>query len=284
MKRSLFTLLSLTLISLSLAAQFAPIANPNIPKSIKFAGDVVDLSSQDRRQRFDRELTSMIYTHGNTLLQMKRANAVFPVIKPILKRNGIPEDFVYLACIESYLNPRAVSSSKAAGVWQFMPTTAREYGLEVNDNVDERYDIELSTEAACKYLNNARSRFADWLTVGASYNAGMGRISKEVEAQGQKSALTLWLPDETMRYIFRLLAAKALMENAETFGYHLNKDQLYTPVDYRVIEVDTPIDDLAVWAIEHGTTYYDVRQHNPWIRSKSLPNKTGKIYKIRIPK
>ena len=286
MTNRLFTLLIVLCAFLAGRAQerFAPVVSPKCPSSVTFDNERIDLTVDDRRERFERELTSMIYSHTGTLSELKRANWVFPLIKPILKKNGVPEDFIYLACIESRLDPTAVSSAKAAGMWQFMPTTAREYGLEVNDNVDERYDIEKSTEAACRYIKSAYAKYGDWMSVAASYNAGMGRISKELEAQQEKSAISLWLPNETMRYMFRLLADKALHENAPTFGYALSKDQLYTMPECSIIEVSEKVDDWAAWAKEHGTNYYSVRRLNPWIRSKSLPNASGKVYKVRIPK
>lgn len=266
------------------AQTFGTVANPTIPSEYEFAGENVSLKTVDRAERFDRELTAMAFTHGNTLLQLKRANRVFPVVIPILKANGVPTDLVYLACIESQLNERAVSPAKAAGLWQFMPATAREYGLEVNEYVDERYDIEKATEAACRYLKNARSKYGNWESAAASYNAGMGRISRELDAQDQQSAFDLWLPDETMRYIFRLLAAKAIMENPRSFGYTLDASQLYQPFEYDLVEVAEPVDDWAQWGLDHGTNYYTVRLHNPWIRSKSLPNKDSKCYLVKIPK
>lgn len=262
---------------------FSDVLTPDIPESISFAGEKIDLSRRDYAERLDRELTSMIYTHSNTLLQIKRANRYFPIMAPILKKNGVPEDLLYLACIESILNPRAVSHAKAAGLWQFMPATGREYGLEVNEYVDERFDPEKSTEAACCYLKSARNRYKGWESAAASYNAGMGRISNELSNQGVSSAYELWLPDETMRYVFRLLAAKMLMENPSKYGFSISANQLYQPYEYRTVTVDTPVDDWAAWAKENGTNYYIVREHNPWIRSKSLPNKTGKVYKVRIP-
>lgn len=261
----------------------AAVVNPRIPSKVEFAGHTVSLDRPDLYERLDRELTAMSFTHGNTLLQIKRANRYFPVMEPILKKNGIPADLLYLACIESTLNPRAVSPAKAAGLWQFMPTTAKEYGLEVNEWVDERFDPEKSTEAACRYLKNAYNRYGSWENAVASYNAGMGRISNELNAQDVNSAYDLWLPDETMRYVFRILAAKLIMEHPRHFGYRLEADQLYTPVDCRVEEVDGPVDDWAAWALEHGSNYYELRLNNPWIRSRSLPNKSGKVYLVKLP-
>jgi hypothetical protein len=263
--------------------EVSPVINPEIPASITFAGKKVDLDPTDMWERLDRELTAMSYTHGNTLLGIKRANKYFPVIAPILKKNGVPDDIIYLAVIESTLNPKAVSPAKAAGMWQFMPSTAKEYGLEVNDYVDERYNIEKATEAACRYLKNAYSRYGNWESVAASYNGGMARITNELSAQQVNSAYDLYLADETMRYMFRLLAMKLIMENPQEYGFILTSNQLYQPVEYKVVEVTKPVDDWASWAKAAGIDYMTLREHNPWIRAKSLPNKTGKTYRVNVP-
>lgn len=262
---------------------FSDIVNPKIPAHVEFAGKKIDMHRTDMFERLDRELTAMAYTHGNTLLQIKRANRYFPVMEPILKKNGIPTDLLYLACIESTLNPRAVSPAKAAGLWQFMPATAKEYGLEVNEYVDERFDPVKSTEAACRYLRKSYDRYGNWENTAASYNAGMGRVSSELAAQNVNSAYDLWLADETMRYIYRLIAAKLLMENPKSFGYFITAEQLYQPYEYRTVDVSGPVEDWSVWALENGTSYYLLREHNPWIRSRSLPNKSGKTYTVNIP-
>ncbi|MCM1138841.1 MAG: lytic transglycosylase domain-containing protein [Duncaniella sp.] len=261
----------------------SPVINPVIPSSMTFAGKKVDLDPTHMWERLDRELTAMSYTHGNTLLGIKRANKYFPVMAPVLKKNNVPEDILYLAVIESTLNPRALSGAKAGGIWQFIPSTAKEYGLEVNDYVDERYDIEKATEAACRYLKNAYAKYGDWESVAASYNGGMARITKELDAQQVDSAYDLYLADETMRYMFRLLAMKLIMENPQNYGFILKADQLYQPSEYKIVEVSIPIDDWAVWARKAGIDYMTLREHNPWIRAKSLPNKTGKTYSVKIP-
>lgn len=263
---------------------FSPVVSPEIPKHVKFAGQTVDLDNTDMAERLDRELTAMCYTHGNTMLALKRANRWFPVMAPILKKNGVPADLIYLAAIESTLNPRAVSGAKAGGMWQFMPATGKEYGLEVNDDVDERFDVEKSTEAACRYLKNAYAKYGNWESVTASYNGGMARVSKELSAQQADSAYDLWLAEETMRYLFRLLSMKMIMENPAQYGYHLNAEQLYQPIEFDVVTVSTPVTDWPQWAVDHGTDYRTLREHNPWIRSKTLPNKTGKTYSVKIPK
>lgn len=265
------------------SAEFSDVVNPSIPSSVKFAGREIDLDPIHMWERLDRELTAITYTHGNTLLAIKCANRYFPVLAPILKKNGLPADMIYLAVIESTLNPRALSPAKAAGLWQLMPATGKEYGLEVNDDVDERYDPVKATEAASRYLKNAYAKYGNWESVAASYNGGMARISKELGAQQAESAFNLYLADETMRYIFRMLAMKLIMENPSAYGFNLTADQLYQPIVYKTVEVSGPVDDWAAWAKEQGIDYLTLREHNPWIRSKSLPNKTGKTYKVNIP-
>lgn len=263
--------------------EYSEIINPVIPKSVKFAGTKVDLDKTDRWERLDRELTAMAYTHGNTLLAIKRANRYFPILAPILKKNGVPDDMIYLAVIESTLNPRALSPAKAGGLWQFMPSTGKEYGLEVNDYVDERYDPVKATEAACRYLKNSYEKYGNWESVAASYNGGMARITNELAAQQVDTAYDLYLADETMRYMFRLLAMKLILENPADYGFRLTADQLYQPLEYTTVEVSTPVEDWPTWAKQQGIDYMTLRDHNPWIRAKSLPNKTGKTYIVNIP-
>lgn len=275
--------LSLSATAQHSSRQFSPVINPDIPAQMKFCNDDVDLDRMDMYERLDRELTQMSYSHGNTLLTIKRANRYFPIMAPILRRNNIPEDMLYMACIESTLNPLAVSGAKAAGLWQFMPATAKEYGLEVNDYIDERFHPEKSTEAACRYLRNAHAKYGNWESAAASYNGGMGRVSRELESQQAESAYDLWLNSETSRYMFRLLAMKTIMEHPSQYGFILTADQLYHPYDYTEVTVDSPVEDWAQWAQDHGINYMILREHNPWIRAKSLPNKNGKTYTIKIP-
>ncbi|MDE7385520.1 MAG: lytic transglycosylase domain-containing protein [Muribaculaceae bacterium] len=260
------------------------IVNPAIPASIKFADQNIELDRIDMYERFDRELTSMLYTHGNTLLLIKRANKYFPIIEPILKKNGVPTDLIYLACIESSLNQRAYSPAKAAGIWQFMPATAKQYGLEVNEWVDERYNIEKETEAACRYLKKAYGEYGNWESAAAAYNGGTNRITTQLDAQLADSAFDLYLVDETSRYMFRILAAKMILENPREFGFYLTPEQLYQPVEYDTVDVNTEIGDWAQWAQKHGITYSILREANPWIRAKNLPNRSGKTYKVKIPR
>ena len=262
---------------------YSEVINPRIPSKLKFADQTIDLDRTDRWERLDRELTSMVYTHGNTLLAIKRANRYFPMLAPLLQKNGVPSDLIYLAVIESTLNPRALSPAKAGGLWQFMPTTAKEYGLEVNDYVDERYDPVKATEAACRYLKKSYAKYGNWESVAASYNGGVARIANELAAQQVDTAYDLYLADETMRYMFRLLAMKLIMENPKDYGFRLSSDQLYQPLEYTTVEVSTPVEDWPTWAKEHGIDYMTLRENNPWIRAKSLPNKTGKTYLVNVP-
>lgn len=264
--------------------QFTAVPNPEIPSKVKFCDTTVDLDRVDMFERFDRELTSLIYGHGNTLLMLKRANKYFPVMAPILRAHNIPEDFLYLACVESTLNHRAYSPAKAAGFWQFIPATATQYGLEVSDEVDERYNLEKATAAACRYFKNGYTKYGDWPTVMASFNGGMGRFSSELEKQKQKSSFDLYLTEETSRYVFRIMALKAIFENPSNFGFKLSADQLYQPVEYEAVLVDGPVEDWPAWAAEHGVTYAQLREENPWIRAKKLTNKSGKSYIVHVPK
>lgn len=264
---------------------FSEVVNPKIPEKVTVCGQTVSLDPLDYAERYDRELTSLIYTHGNTLLMIKRANRYFPQIAPVLKANGMPEDLLYLACVESTLNPRAVSGAKAAGIWQFMPATAKEYGLEVSDEVDERFNIEKATVAACKYFKKALAKYnGDWNAVFASYNAGMTRISNQLDAQLAEDALDLYLVDETQRYPFRVMATKAIMEHPAAYGFHITADQLYRPRVVDVVDVNGPVESWAQWAADRGISYRDLREENPWIRAPKLTNKGGKTYKVRVPR
>lgn len=258
--------------------------SPEIPASVKFCGENVKLDREDMYERFDRELTSLIYGHGSTILMLKRANKYFPVMAPILRANGLPEDFLYLACIESTLNHRALSPAKAAGIWQFIPSTAEQYGLEVNDEVDERYNLEKATAAACKFFKNAYAKYGGWSTVMASFNAGMGRISTELEKQMQSSAFDLYLNEETSRYVFRIMALAEIFRNPAKYGFYIAPSQFYLPAECETVTVSGPVDDWSVWASKHGISYAQLREENPWIRAKKLTNKKGKTYKVRIPK
>lgn len=259
------------------------VTSPTVPTYVMFDGEKIDLRRYDRRERMDREMMAFTYMHSTTMLLIKRANRYFPIVEPILKANGIPDDFKYLMVIESNLNNVARSPAGAAGLWQFMPATAREYGLEVNENVDERYDIEKATEAACKYFKKAYAKYGDWMAVSAAYNAGQARISSQLEKQLANHAMDLWLVEETSRYMFRLLAAKEIFSNPQRYGFLLKREHLYPPIPYKKVTVNTPIDNLADYARKQGITYAQLRDANPWLREMSLKNKSGKTYVLLIP-
>ena len=263
--------------------EFSDVVIPEFPLQMQFAGETVDLDRLDMYERFDRELTTLCYMHSSTSLAIKRANRYFPIMAPILKEEGIPSDFLYLAVIESTLNPRAVSPAKAMGIWQIMPRTGREYGLEVNDDIDERCHVEKSTRAACRYLKEAYAKYGSWTTVAASYNAGMGRISSELEKQLADHSFDLWLNEETSRYVFRILAMKEIFSSPSKYGYKLKTRQLYQPVRYTEVRVDTTINNLALFAQSQGISYAQLKEANPWLRARTMPDKSRKVYYIKIP-
>lgn len=266
------------------AGYLTPVIIPDVPDSIRFAAQTYHFDRIDLYERLDRELTAMSYTHGQTSRMLKYANRYFPEIMPILRKNGMPDDIIYLACIESSMDPTAYSRAGAAGIWQFMPATGKDYGLEVNDYVDERYNIEKATEAACRMLTQLHKKFGNWEAAAASYNAGAGRISSELASQKQNSFFDINIVDETSRYVFRILAAKLIMENPDKYGFVIRPDQFYTPVEYDIVEVSQSVADWPTWAKQHGLTYAQLLEHNRWIRAKSLPNSSRKTYKVRIPK
>lgn len=259
------------------------VTSPTVPEEAAFCETTIDLRRYDRRERMDRELMAFTYMHSSTLLMLKRANRYFPIIEPILKENNIPDDFKYLMVIESSLNPLAKSPSGAAGLWQIMPATGRELGLEVNENVDERYHVEKSTRAACKYLQQAYAKYGDWMSVSAAYNAGQGRISGQLDKQLADHAMDLWLVEETSRYMFRLLAVKELFSSPQRFGFILKQEQLYPPIAYIEQSVSISIENLSEYAQQQGITYAQLRDANSWLREPTLKNKTGKTYVLHIP-
>jgi len=259
------------------------ITPPDVPTSISFANETIDLTDFDKRERMDRELMAFSYMHSTSLQILKKANRFFPIIEPILKANGVPDDLKYLMVIESNLNTQARSRAGAAGLWQFMPATAREFGLEVNRNIDERYNLSKSTVAACKYLKEAKNRYGSWITAAASYNAGQGRISSELNRQQVDTALDLWLVEETSRYMFRILAAKQLLSNPKTLGFKLKREQLYPPIPCKEVKVTYPIDNLVTFAKKHNVTYAQLKEFNPWLRERTLENRSGRTYLLLIP-
>ena len=275
----------LAFLSLLLCCQWVGAQPPRVPESVVFAGETIRFDRSDLYERMDRELLAFTYMHSTSILMLKRADRIFKTVVPILRRNGVPEDLKYLMVIESNLDPQALSPVGAAGLWQFMSGAAKEYGLEVNANVDERYHIEKATAAACRYLKRSYARFGDWMSVAASYNAGPGAIASRMEAQKEKRAADLWLLNETSRYMFRVLAAKMLFENPEQFGFNISEEDRYPVIGVKeVVEVSDPIEDLAVFAKEHGVSFAQLKRANLWLRESKLDNKSHKNYEIIIPR
>ena len=257
---------------------------PKVPDYIEFAGQTIRFDRPDLYERMDRELITFTYSHTKSTLMLKRAEKIVAQVVPILRQQGVPEDLKYLMAIESNLDPKALSTAGAAGLWQFMRATGQGYGLEVGTEVDERYNIEKSTLAACKYLKEAYAKYGDWMTVAASYNAGQGGISKRLTDQHQKRATDLFLPTETSRYMFRILTAKYFFENPEAFGFHLEDGDRYPYLPPKeTVSVSGPIANLADFAEQHGSTYFFVKEANLWLRSDKLTNKAGKTYQVIIP-
>lgn len=252
------------------------------PTAIDFAGEPVPLHIADVYERLDRELLVNANLHASTQLIIKRANRAFPIIEPILKKHGIPDDFKYLAVIESGL-VNAVSPAGARGVWQFMPETGRERGLEITDQVDERYHLEKSTEAACRYLLDAKQRLGSWTMAAASYNGGVAGVTRQVTFQGEENYYDLLLTEETSRYVFRILALKEIMQNPLKYKFTLLPSDLYTLLPEKKVEVSSSVPDLAVFAKEQGINYKILKIHNPWLRDRKLDVKAGKTYTLDIP-
>lgn len=253
-----------------------------VPDDLNFADEDVPLGNPDVYERMDRELLVNTYWQSNALLMFKRAEKYFPIIEPILKEHGVPDDFKYLAVIESGLT-NAVSPAGARGFWQIMPATGKEFGLEINDNVDERYHIEKSTHVACKYLKQSKNKFGSWTLAAAAYNAGNGGINKQLNIQKAQNYYDLLLGEETGRYVFRIIALKEIINNPTTYGFNFKPEDLYQHIPTRKVEVDTVITDFAEFAKQFNINYKILKLHNPWLRESHLNNKTGKEYSIDIP-
>jgi membrane-bound lytic murein transglycosylase D len=254
-----------------------------VPPKLSFCDEEVPLKMYYVRESLERELLTNTYWQSNTMLMLKRAYRWFPVIEPILKQNGLPDDFKYLALIESgFLN--VVSPANAAGFWQFIKPTGQRYGLEITEEVDERYDLEKATNAACKFLKATYGIFNNWTLAAAAYNMGEGGVKRSLETQNVNSYYDLYLNDETSRYVYRILALKLIYTQPVKYGYYLRLKDLYPPIPYRIVTVDSSITNLVSFAIENGITYKVLKDFNPWLRNKQLINKSKKEYKIKIPK
>ncbi|NQX84412.1 MAG: lytic transglycosylase domain-containing protein [Flavobacteriaceae bacterium] len=254
----------------------------NVPEGLNFAGEDVPIDNPDILERMDRELLVNTYWQSNGLLMFKRANKYFPIIEPILKKHGVPLDFKYLAVIESGLQ-NVTSPAGAKGFWQIMKVTGRENGLEINSNVDERYNLEKSTEVACKYLLKAKERFGSWTLAAAAYNAGVGGVSKRLKSQGVNNYYDLLLGEETGRYIFRIVALKEILNHPDKYGFNFRYKDLYQAVPTYKVKVDTAVTDFVKFSESFEINYKILKLHNPWLREAHLNNKSRRLYHIEIP-
>ncbi len=252
-----------------------------LSSDINLAGEVVP-NNFDARERVDREMMVNCYRHSATLQYMKLANRYFPIIEPILAEQGVPDDFKYLAVAESGLR-NASSPAGAKGIWQFLASTGKEYSMIVNSEVDQRYDVEVATRAACRYLKNAKNQFGTWTEAAASYNMGKSRLRKLQNSQKETDYYNMEMNSETSRYVFRIIALKEVMRNPNAYGFYLDADELYPPFNYRIVEVKGAVASWADFAHQHGTTYRMLKVYNPWLRSSQLTNSAKKTYQVKIP-
>ncbi len=259
-----------------------PVVQPEIPEEIYFCGERVPLEFFDVREALDNELVVNMYRHSSTIMYLKRANRYFPEIEKLLAEHNIHDDMKYLCLAESGLL-HVVSPSGAEGFWQFLERTGKEYGLEINANVDERYNHTFSLVAATQYLHKAYERFGTWSLAAAGYNMGMTGLQRQINRQNVNSYWDLHLNPETARYVYRIIALKIILSNPEKYGFNIPDEYLYNDLKTNEIIVDTTINDLIDFAFAHGTNYKMLRHFNPWIRGYSLPNRSGKEYIIRIP-
>jgi len=253
-----------------------------LPTQLDFAGEQVPLTQWEVRESLDKELLVNTYWQSHTILLLKRSARYFPVIEPILKKNGIPDDFKYLPVIESDLS-NVTSPAQAVGFWQFLKSTGITYGLEINEEVDMRYQVEASTEAACNYLRDAYQRFGSWSLAAASYNCGVAGLAKQIGRQSESDYYKLLLNDETSRYLFRMLAMKLIIENPEGYGFQVPTNERYPELKYTELKVDTAIADLVQFSKSKGFTYKTLKLYNPWLRDIKLSNKQLKQYSVHIP-
>ena len=254
----------------------------NQPEDLNFAGEEIPIYSSEIWERIDKELLKNTYWQSNTMLYFKKANKYFPIIEPILKENNIPDDFKYLALIESGLD-NVVSPAGASGFWQILKGTAREHGLEVNSAIDERYNLEKATVVACEYLQDAYNKFGNWTMAAASYNMGKNGARRRIEKQESNNYYNLHLNNETSRYVFRIIAVKEILQNPRKYGFMFREKDLYSMPNYTTVEVDSTIVDLADFAKKNGINYKLLKQFNPWLRSTSLPDKSRRKYILKIP-
>ncbi len=256
--------------------------SPYIPPDVNFAGEKMPVSQEDIHERMDREIMATAYWQSSTMMLLKRSKKYFPIIEPILKENNIPLDFKYLCVAESGLS-NATSPSNAKGFWQLLEGTAKPLGLEINDYVDERFHLEKATRAACAYFKESYSQFNNWTLTAASYNRGQAGTMRDLNYQGANSFYDLYMNDETSRYIFRIVAYKLIFENPELYGFYLHDSDYYSMKPRMLITVDSTINSLSLFAQDQGSNYKTLKLYNPWLRDRSLPNKTNRKYTIELP-
>jgi membrane-bound lytic murein transglycosylase D len=254
-----------------------------LPDTLNFAGEPVPMENFDVREALDRELLSCAYFHSQTILFLKKLPRYYHIIEPILRKNNIPDDFKYLALAESSFLDKAFSPAGAVGIWQFMKQAALAYGLQVNTEVDERYNIEKSTQAACDYLNDSYIRYKNWTMVAASFNAGLNGIDKQIEIQDSKNYYDLLLNEETARYLFRILSLKLVMSDPEKYGFRVEEKDKYPIIPTKEVKVTGSITDMADFAHSNGINYKILKYFNPWLRQPNLKNPYGKTYLLKIP-
>jgi len=254
-----------------------------IPDTAYFAGERVPLERFDVREALDRELIVNSYFHSQTIRFIKLAPRYFEMIEPILAEEGIPDDFKYLAVAESGLDPRAESPANAVGFWQFLSGTARDYGLEINSEVDERFHVEKATRAASDYMKDAYEKFGNWTMVAASFNAGMRGVSRQAERQKSENYYDLLFVEETQRYVFRILALKLVLEKPERYNFIIGDEEKYPIIETKKVEIDGPVEDFADFAKSYDLNYKLLKDFNPWLRQTYLTNSSGKKYSIKIP-
>jgi len=253
-----------------------------LPDSVSFAGERMPLENIDTRESLEREIIITAYRHSSTIMIIKRAPRYFPVIEKILKEYNIPDDFKYLAVAESDLS-NLISPAGATGFWQIMAETGKEQGMEINTEIDERYNIERSTKFACEYFLKSYAKYGNWTLTAASYNGGRNGLDDQIEIQHEKNYYDLLLNEETARYIFRAVAYKLIIANPTAYGFDLTDKELYPVMKFSEVKVDTAVKDFSMFAKKFDTNYKILKMLNPWLRKPYITNKSGKSYVIKIP-
>lgn len=256
---------------------------PKIPKEMVFAGETISFQDLDVKERLDRELNINNFWHSRTILSMKRANRWFPMMRKIFQEENIPEDLIYIAVIESGLM-NVASYKGAQGFWQIMERTGKELGLIIDNRMDERYNVEKSTKAACDYMNTAYKKLGSWVLVAAAYNRGVRAMEDNLKRQKVTSYFDLSLGEETSRYVFRVLAIKLIYENPKRYGFYLTPDDLYPPYETKDVVVGSSIDNLYEWSVKQGITIKILRKLNPWIKGNRFKVLRGETFIFKIPK